>query len=86
MDLAALGIVGDMGSMLSLENRYIVYTGLDINHIKNDFFKCLLNKQAYSITGKQSASWQEIVNKLNPICIAFYIVPLINALIRVGTM
>lgn len=86
MDLAALGIVGDMGSMLSLENRYIVYTGLDINHIKNDFFKCLLNKQAYSITGKQSPSWQEIVDKLNPICIAFYIVPLINALIRVGTM
>ena len=86
MDLAALGIVGDMGSMLSLENRYIVYTGLDIKHIKNDFFKCLLNKQAYSITGKQSPSWQEIVNKLNPICIAFYIVPLINALIRVGTM
>lgn len=86
MDLAALGIIGDMGSMLSLENRYIVYTGLDINHIKNDFFKCLLNKQAYSITGKQSPSWQEIVDKLNPVCIAFYIVPLINALIRVGTM
>lgn len=86
MDLAAWGIVGDMGSMLSLENRYIVYTGLDINHIKNDFLKCLLNKQGYSITGNQFASWEQIVEKVNPISIAFYIVPMINAMIRVGTM
>lgn len=86
MDLAAWGIVGDMGSMLSLENRYIVYTGLDIHHIKNDFLKCLLNKQAYSLTAKQFASWEEIVEKVNPISIAFYIVPMVNAMIRVGTM
>ena len=86
MDLAAWGIVGDMGSMLSLENRYIVYTGLDINHIQNDFLKCLLKKQGYSITGNQFASWEQIVEKVNPISIAFYIVPMINAMIRVGTM
>lgn len=86
MDLAAWGIVGDMGSMLSLENRYIVYTGLDINHIKNDFLKCLLKKQGYSITGNQFASWEQIVEKVNPISIAFYIVPMINAMIRVGSM
>jgi single-stranded-DNA-specific exonuclease len=86
MDLAAWGIVGDMGSMLSLENRYIVYTGFDINHIQNDFLKCLLKKQGYSITGNQFASWEQIVEKVNPISIAFYIVPMINAMIRVGSM
>ena len=86
MDLAAWGIVGDMGSMLSLENRYIVYTGLDINHIKNDFLKCLLNKQGYSITGINFPTWEQIVDKTNPISIAFYIVPMINAMIRVGSM
>ena len=86
MDLAAWGIVGDMGSMLSLENRYIVYTGLDIHHIKNDFLKCLLNKQGYSITGSQFPTWEQIVEKTNPISIAFYIVPMVNAMIRVGTM
>lgn len=84
LDLAAWGIIGDMGSMLELENRYIVYEGL--RNVKNDFFKCLLNKQAYSITGKQGASWEDIVAKTNPISVAFYIVPLTNALIRVGTM
>ena len=86
MDLAAWGIVGDMGSMLSLENRYIVYTGLDINHIKNDFLKCLLKKQGYSITGNQFPTWEQIVDKTNPVSIAFYIVPMINAMIRVGSM
>ena len=75
-----------MGSVLDMENRYIIYEGLSKRHIKNDFLKCLLNKQAYSITGKQGASWDDIVAKVNPISIAFYIVPLVNAMIRVGTM
>lgn len=84
IDLAAWGIIGDMGSMLDMENRYIVYTGL--RNIKNEFFKCLLNKQAYSITGSQTASWSDIVAKTNAISVSFYIVPMINALIRVGSM
>ena len=86
IDLTAWGIVGDMGSMLELENRYIVETGFSEQHIKNDFFKCLLNKQGYSITGKMSPSWSDIVAKTNAISVAFYIVPLVNAMIRVGTM
>lgn len=86
LDLAAWGIIGDMGSMIEMENRYIVETGLSEKYIKNDFFKCLLNKQAYSITGKQSASWKEIVDATNAISVAFYIVPMVNAMIRVGTM
>jgi single-stranded-DNA-specific exonuclease len=86
LDLAAWGIIGDMGSVLDMENRYIIYKGLSKEYIKNDFLKCLLNKQAYSITGKQGASWNDIVEKTNPISIAFYIVPLVNAMIRMGTM
>ena len=86
IDLAALGIVGDMGSVLDMENRYIIYKGLSKENIKNDFFKCLLNKQAYSITGNSYPTWDDIVAKTNPISVAFYIVPLINAMIRVGTM
>lgn len=86
LDLAAWGIIGDMGSMISMENRYIVEKGLSEEHIKNDFFKCLLNKQAYSITGKQNASWKDIVAATNAISVAFYIVPMVNAMIRVGTM
>lgn len=72
IDLAALGICGDMGSVLELENRYIMKTGF--NNIKNKFFKALAEKQDYSMGGI-----------VNPTTVAFYIVPLINAMIRVGT-
>jgi len=73
IDLAALGLVSDMMSVLSLENRYIIHTGL--NNINNYFFKALCNKQAFSMGGK-----------VNPTTIAFYITPLLNAMIRAGTM
>lgn len=84
IDLAALGIVGDMGSVLEMENRYIITEGL--KNIKNEFFKALLEKQAYSITGKVAASWDDVLEKLTPTSVAFYIVPLINGMIRIGSM
>lgn len=73
IDLAALGIIGDMGSVVNLENRYIIKTGLE--NIKNFFFSSLLEKQSFSTKGK-----------VNPTTISFYITPLINAMIRAGTM
>ena len=71
IDLTAIGLVSDMMSMLSLENRYIVHTGL--NNIQNYFFRALVEKQSFSMGGK-----------VTPITIAFYITPLINAMIRAG--
>ena len=73
IDLAALGICGDMGSVLSLENRYIMKKGFD--NIQNYFFFRALEKQSFSMGGK-----------INPTTVAFYIVPMMNAMIRVGTM
>ena len=72
IDLAALGIVSDMMSVLELENRYIIQEGF--NNINNYFFQCLCDKQSYSMGGK-----------VTPMTVAFYITPLINAMIRVGT-
>ena len=73
IDLAAWGNIGDMGSLLEIENRYIIKNGLE--NINNYFFKVLIEKQSYSMGGE-----------ITPITVAFYIVPLINAMIRVGTM
>lgn len=73
MDLAAFGIISDMMSMLSLENRYIVTEGL--KELKNPFMKSLFEKQSYSMK-----------DKLNPTSVAFYMTPLCNAMIRSGTM
>lgn len=72
IDLAAVGMVGDMMELCDLETRYIVNQGL--NNIKNFGLMSMIEKQSYSMGGK-----------ITPIGIAFYIVPLINALIRVGT-
>lgn len=85
MDLAAVGQIGDMGSLLPLENRYLVKEGLSARNLKNSFLKALLEKQAYSITGKMGATWNDIVAATNATSVAFYIVPLINAMVRMGT-
>ena len=84
MDLAAWGIIGDMGSMLELENRYIVKEGL--KNINNKLLWALMEKQAYSITGIIGPTREQLIEAMNPISVAFYIVPLVNAMIRVGTM
>lgn len=84
MDLAAWGIIGDMGSMLELENRYIVKEGL--KNINNKLLWALMEKQGYSLTNITDPSKEQLVAAMNPISVAFYIVPLVNAMIRVGTM
>lgn len=84
IDLAAVGIVGDMGSMLEMENRYIVYTGL--KHLVNPFIITILQKQAYSITGDSNATMDTIKKKLGPVTISFNIAPLVNAMTRIGTI
>lgn len=73
VDLAAWGIIGDMGSVLEPENAYIISKGL--KNVRNKFFKILLDKQSFSMGGK-----------ITPISVAFYIVPLTNATIRVGSL
>lgn len=72
IDLAALGIDGDMMSALIVENQYFWQCGF--KKINNFFFKTLVEKQEFAMGGK-----------VNPISVAFYIVPHINAMIRMGT-
>lgn len=71
LDLVALGQTGDMMNMNTLENRYILTEGL--KNINNRFFQTLLDKQDFSLKGERTQ-----------IGIAFYIVPLINSIIRLG--
>lgn len=84
IDLAALGICADMMSGLEYENQYFWREGF--KNIKNLFFMTVARKQGYSITGVANPSDEEIIAALNPTTVAFYIVPMINAMIRVGTL
>lgn len=72
LDLVALGMIADMMDMRQFETKHLIQKGL--RTIQNPFFKSLVERQAYSIG-----------DTITPIGIAFYVAPLINATIRVGT-
>lgn len=73
LDLVAIGNIADSQDMRSLETRYYVNKGL--KNISNKLLKALYEKQSYSTGGV-----------INIKTTSFYINPLINACIRVGTM
>lgn len=73
LDLVAIGNIADSQDMRSLETRYFANKGL--KRIKNKLIKALFDKQSFSTKG--------VVNITSS---SFYIIPLINACIRVGTM
>lgn len=80
LDLAALGEIADVMDRTNIETNYIITEGLQC--IENKGFRTLIEAQAFSL--KEKAIWP--YKNLNAIDIAFYIAPLINALMRVGTM
>ena len=73
LELVAIAIVGDVMNLSTLENRYYVSEGLE--YIQNPFFKSLVEKRAFSI-GSDIPT---------PTDVAFYIIPAINAIVRMGT-
>ena len=74
-DLAAVGIISDCMDTRNLDNNAIISNGL--KNIRNNMLKALLEQQSFSVSNT------EMPNKID---IAFYVTPLINAVIRSGTM
>lgn len=74
-DMAMLGILSDMMLITELDNNYIIKKGL--SRINNEMFRALLRKQAYSVSS---------VDKPNIIDIVFYVTPVINGTIRMGSI
>lgn len=86
LDLVALGEISDMMWMQTAENRFICDYGL--SHITNEFFKTVIKKQCYSMFGIYEEAWTDgyyTNGDVTQIKVAFYVTPLINALIRVGS-
>lgn len=76
LDLVAMAEVADCMSPTDPETRYYISQGL--TQINNGFFKQLIVQQSFSLFKNSDG--------LNYIKIAYYIAPLINAMVRVGTM
>jgi len=86
LDLVAIGMMADMMDMRELETKQLIFKGLQEENIKNPLIYGLMNKANYSLNkGDYKPS---IYNGLamTPIGAAFYIIPLLNALSRSGTI
>lgn len=75
LDIVATGLVGDMMDIRDFETHYLIQQGLQRSSLRNPFIKGMADKNVYQL-GK---------GDLTPIGVAFYIVPLVNAITRVGT-
>lgn len=72
LDLVAVGLMGDMMDMRSVETLTLIHEGL--KSLTNPFLYYMAQKNAFKLG-----------EKITPIGAAFYIVPLINAVQRSGT-
>lgn len=72
LDLVALGNVADVMDLRSIETKHLVTKGL--NNVHNELFKEACQVQNYSMK-----------NTVTPVSVAWYIAPLLNAMVRVGT-
>lgn len=75
LDIVATGLVGDMMDIRDFETHYLIQQGLQRSSLRNPFIKGMADKNVYQL-GK---------GDLTPMGVAFYIVPLVNAITRVGT-
>lgn len=73
LDLVAVGNIADVMDMSSLETKYLC--GLGKYNLYNAGIKALCKKQEFSMKGQ-----------FNPMSIGWYIAPLINSILRVGTI
>ena len=72
LDLVAIGLIGDMMDIRSLETKALITAGL--KNLKNPYIYFMAQKNAFKLG-----------SNITPIGAAFYIVPLLNAIQRSGT-
>jgi single-stranded-DNA-specific exonuclease len=72
LDLVSLGLTGDVMSLRDLETSYLTRKGLE--NIQNPFMREMVEKNSY-----------QLGTNITSIGVAFYIVPYINAVARLGT-
>lgn len=72
LDIVALGNISDVMDMRECETRY--YVDLGLSRIRSKLFKALIEKQSYSMN-----------NIVNITSVQFYVTPILNSMIRVGS-
>jgi len=86
LDLVALGNMGDMMSMTSIETKTLIFEGFKERNIKNPFIYEMAQKNSFPLS---KADYKPSANnglQFSPMGAAFFIVPFVNAIVRSGTM
>ena len=86
LDLVAVGLQGDMMDLRSLETKELIFKGLQEEHIKNPLIYGLTQKNAFALGKADYAPSNRNGLFVTPMGCSFFIVPLINAICRSGTM
>ena len=79
LDLVALGNIADIMDTTDYETRYFIQKGILVESLKNPFLKILVKKTGVDVAG-------DFERYIYPIDVSFKIAPLINALLRLGTI
>ena len=85
LDLVALGNMGDMMSMTSIETKTLIFEGFKEKNIKNPFIYEMAQKNSFPLS---KADYKPSANnglQFSPMGAAFFIVPFVNAIVRSGT-
>lgn len=75
LDLVALGLTGDMMSLTSIETKHLINKGFEPDNIKNPYIYEMWQKNKFKLG-----------DHISSIDAAFYIVPMVNAVQRSGTI
>lgn len=79
LDLVALGNVADVMDTSDYETRYFIQQGILQDNLKNPFLKILVKKTGVDVGN-------DLERYIYPIDVSFKIAPIINALLRLGTV
>lgn len=79
LDLVALGNIADVMDTSDYETRYFIQQGILLENLKNPFLKIMVKKTGVDVGN-------DLERYIYPIDVSFKIAPLVNALLRLGTV
>lgn len=86
IDLVALGNQADMMSGMSKETKTLIFEGFKEENIKNPYIRAMGEKNNFSFSKSDYKPSKENKLAYTPIGMSFFLIPLLNAICRSGTL
>lgn len=86
LDLVALGNMADMMSLRSIETKTLIFEGFKEKNIKNPFIYHMIQKNEFALNKADYKPSDKNGLMITPMGSAFFIAPLVNAIVRSGEM